>query len=75
MPHEGADMPCVARPGASLTGHGDHRRRGIGQPVNGKGDPRAGQTELLRSTTSQHLDFYNGPVAGDLGCGKIEVRR
>src|ERR1700738_4356952 len=47
----------------------------MGQPVNGKGDPRTGQTELLPgSTTRQHSDFHNGPVAGDLGCGKIETR-
>jgi len=69
-------MPCVARPGASLARHG--------------GTADAAWVSLLTvrailaqvklsfspgSTTRQHSDFHNGPVAGDLGCGKIETRR
>ena len=58
-------------PGAKPGRARRHCRRGMGQPVNGKGDPRAGQTELLPgSTIRQHHDFHNGPAAGDLGCGK-----
>ena len=30
---------------------------------------------FLRATAVEHRDFHNVPAPGDLGCGKINVRR
>ena len=63
-------MPCVARPDPAGDRRSSHHRRDMGQPVNGKGDPCAGQTEPTLVAVPRHGDFHNVPTAGDLGCGK-----
>jgi hypothetical protein len=68
-------MPCVARPGASLARHGGTADAAWVSLLTVRAILAQVKLSFFRSTISQHRDFHNGAVAGDLGCGKIETRR
>jgi hypothetical protein len=66
-------MSCVARPGARPVGHGNAADAAWVSLLTVR--VILAQVKLSVTADSQHHDFHNLPAAGDLGCGKIEVRR